>query len=693
MNRVKRTVLCTALSAMAFCYLPPRYMSLARAENAAKNEAVTLSHQLDDPKTPENTKAQVCVQLQSMGGKAAPAVASLTRLLASHSAVLQIDAAHALMAIGPAAASAAPTLKALSTQSQDQGVRAAASDALVAVSAQPAAKPTAKPQQATPAQTAVAAVADAVHKKKKHTDPAASNPSSNDTVSKAQDILSGILNPGGQTASDSGAAGQPTANPIATDAGAPSAPVAGTTDNTAGQVGQPIAVATPIATDTGAIASVQTDQPIFVDPNATAAPIAPPQPNPLSNDPGAILASAQTTPSPVYIPQQISQQLPQQLPVNSDPALTTPTPMPQPTAPVSVTGSNAADAAWGDLNATPVQMNLHLASVPDPRVGAQQAFTMLVPDQWYGSGGMAWTEAYHASPAKPMFELRQPQAQYLIKTLPTGFYFWSKGAQANTQHDGAAVLQPPASCQDALARYAWPMAHGMQTAPAVSYTRLPDVAAAYQYLTALPGKGYKCGLDAGRVRVRFQQSGRDMDEDLFGVYCIITNQSTGESNWVLDQLIEYQAPAGQLDVMEKQAAFIPGSIKISAGWYSDYLQYQQYLINRSAAGANANTLQRPRPGTAGPLNTAQAAALKRFEAGFTYSAIGVDKDLNLKSLQSFKQADGSWQVFPAGYGHAWSDGAGHFVISNAATAAFPAATGVGTAPNWTALAPAVAKKP
>jgi hypothetical protein len=341
----------------------------------------------------------------------------------------------------------------------------------------------------------------------------------------------------------------------------------------------------------------------------------------------------------------------------------------------------------------PHQLLLHTVDVADSQLRTTQAVSLLLPEQWTGNAGINWTPADLSSPAEPKFELTQPQTDEMVRAQPLIYCYWStdpnfvRTAKPGSTHRGAIVMTPPANWQDALAKIAWPRVVSAQTnstqASLLSFRDMP--ASAQAYASALPqmSDGCKYQASAGCMRVRYNESSNStVDADLMGVYCIITNPATGESNWMIDHLIEFKAPTGQLDAMEKQADFITGSVRPHSQWFADYLQMQQYLIARNTT-ADPNSVPQIRPGSAGPLDAQQLQSMQRYQTGFDQSLLAMDRGIG--GAQYFQLADGSYLPFPSGYGYAWTDGVGNFLVSSTPAPAFPQSTAGPT--SWQPLRP------
>jgi hypothetical protein len=341
------------------------------------------------------------------------------------------------------------------------------------------------------------------------------------------------------------------------------------------------------------------------------------------------------------------------------------------------------------------QLLVHQISVGDDRVRTNQAFTLLVPDQWYGQANTGWTDANPASPAEPQFSLVNQQNNAAIFTQPAMYYYWStdpnfaRTASSGQRHLGALEMAPPANCQDALARIAWPARHNVQGAQVTSFRTIKEYAGAY--LGEMPRvQSLREVLDGGVIRVHYTQGATAYDEDLYGVLGVVTNTATGASNWVIDRMVDFKAPAGQLDAVEKQADFVFGSARPTQAWFGNYLKAQQYLVAKLNA-TDPNSIGQPQyvsdQMAAEPLNAQETALLQRYRAGFDRSLLAMDRQIG--GSEYFRNADGTYLPLPSGYGFAFTDGNGNYLVANTTSPLFPNISG-GQA-HWQPMTPIVFK--
>jgi hypothetical protein len=413
---------------------------------------------------------------------------------------------------------------------------------------------------------------------------------------------------------------------------------------------------------------------------------------------GAVLQPGPALPNPTYsMPQTAGQQNGQYNPISQAPSTVS-----QPgTGTWQQAPAQPGNADWHDLSPQttaaqgPRQLEIHRIDVRDTFLRSEQALSMLLPEQWNARVvGINWSQADLANPAEPAFQFRQQQNDETIQTLPLRFCFWSTNpsfqqtAQIGSNHMGAVVMPTPATWQDALSKVAWPQAHGMQDSPVISYRTMPEYARAY--MTELPQltNGYKCQLAAGCMRVRYNDNmGKTVDEDLMGVFGVITNPATGESNWMIDNLVEFTAPTGQLDQMEKDDAFIVGSVRPHSQWFANYLHAQQYLVARSTA-ADPNTVPQLQLTQGEPLNAQQTQSMQRFQLAYDKSLLAIDHGIG--GVQYFQQSDGSYLPLPAGYGYAFTDGNGNYLVANTQSPTIPKDSV--NAASWLPLTPMQFKK-
>jgi hypothetical protein len=660
MSKKTKAICCTAVLGLALVNVPA-----ARADKASQKQALTLAAVLQNPQATAAQKQQACVGLMALGSKGAAAVPALDQMLKDPDPQMRGDAVAVLMKIGPNAHAAEPDLKTLAATDPNPQVRSLAADAVIQVSRQKGSgllgSIFGSKSQSTSSSTGTSAAGTL--------NSALSTAQALPLGNKAQNTLNQIQQANstltGATPADATAnASAPTlSTPTLSTPNVVTPTVAGATTSSLPGIlpqttdpstaGPDMSAANPLATQTAVL-----PQPIQQGGQSQPLASAPTDPNQLID--------TNTQPNPNI-----------QLASYTQPATPQSVVAPAPTPQVGpVAGGNADYPSLGG-GSTVQQLLIHQVSVQDNRVQTAQAFTLLVPDEWHGQASTAWTDANPASPAEPQFQMFNQQANESVGTQPAMFFLWSNNANVANSNSrsqsqaGAQMMAPPSNCQDALARIAWPARHGVQDAQVTSYRPLKDFAGVYA--TELPQlKGLKETLDGGVIRVHYSQNGMAYDEDLYGVLAVISNPTTGASNWVIDRMVDFKAPAGQLDALEKQMDFVYGSARPTVRWFGNYLKTQQYLVAKLNA-SDPNSIGQPQYGSdqmaVEPLNPQQAALMQRYQSGYDRSLLAIDRPIG--GTEYFRNADGSYVPLPSGYGFAFTDGNGNYLVASTNTPMFP----------------------
>jgi hypothetical protein len=134
--------------------------------------------------------------------------------------------------------------------------------------------------------------------------------------------------------------------------------------------------------------------------------------------------------------------------------------------------------------------------------------------------------------------------------------------------------------------------------------------------------------------------------------------------WSADYLLAFRAVAGQLDRLADQFAAIVRSFRLNPEWYGRFLQVSQYMIqNRIQHIRNMGQVSQIVSQTSAQISDTMMASyqqrqqtMDRLSTRFSQTIRGVD--------EYHDPFEGQGVELPGGYGHAWSNALGEYIVSD-----------------------------
>jgi len=310
---------------------------------------------------------------------------------------------------------------------------------------------------------------------------------------------------------------------------------------------------------------------------------------------------------------------------------------------------------------TPQALRFTRLSVKDPGINNIEAVSFLIPAGWKAEGGVQWFPDYSIL-ANLLMRIRDPQTGAAIEFLPIQNFTWLTQMvvpmQPGTNYLGNILWQPIADVPQFIQMFYMPQAlRHLQGARVVAREDLPKLAA-----EVARSFGGQSAVKSGRVRYEVQLAGRPWEES---VTCtlVYTNWQMG-TLWSVHSAYSFRAPKGELDRLLPVMNTTVSSARLSPEWYGGYMYVQKLFQNRmnqsiKNAAAISATITRNSEEIRRMFSESyrqRSESQDRISQSFSEYIRGVDTYKN--------PYEGRPVQLPSGYGEAWVNARGEYLLSN-----------------------------
>jgi hypothetical protein len=325
----------------------------------------------------------------------------------------------------------------------------------------------------------------------------------------------------------------------------------------------------------------------------------------------------------------------------------------------------------------PGTWGLHLRAVQlvDQQATGVEAVRLLIPADWAFEGGVQWRMASPVMPASIAFRAYNPQGPEAFELFPSILCYWTNNPMLTSMVPPGGVyygaeVRPPLPALQALQELVVPRYRGaMPGLQLAQREHLPELAR--ELRTGSPvDTSAVTESDGGRVRIRYQQGGRGVDEDIFGIVehsrqAMPTMMGMMEQIfWIVDYVYSFRATAGTLEGLSDTFVPILRSLRLNPAWYARYRQVSQFMIQNQIqqiqhVGQISQIISRTGDQISDMVMEGynqRQATLDRLSAQFSQAVRGVDE---------YRSPFGDRGVeLPGGYRHAWANALGEYVVTD-----------------------------
>ena len=308
----------------------------------------------------------------------------------------------------------------------------------------------------------------------------------------------------------------------------------------------------------------------------------------------------------------------------------------------------------------------------DPTVGLE-AFRLLLPKGWRAEGRIEWS-ANPALPAQSHFRFFNPGGPEQFEIFPTQSFFWTDNALfLGTNPPGSlrfgTRVAAPLPLEDAFSRVLLPQFRpGLHDVRVLERAPLPELG---RLALGPPAPGVDARAEAGKLRIEYSSGGQRLEEEM---YAAVTNFVTPMppsmtappyfiDYWYIDYAFAFRARRGELETNAKLFQTMAFSLAVNPRWFAKVVNTREQLAQLAIRGIEA-------VGRAGQI-AAQAGAELRADQQAAWEQRQAAKDRAaadfsdyVLGVERYTDPHGGNEVqLPAGYGHAWANDLGEYIVT------------------------------
>ena len=298
-----------------------------------------------------------------------------------------------------------------------------------------------------------------------------------------------------------------------------------------------------------------------------------------------------------------------------------------------------------------------------------EAFHMLIPTDWTVSGGINWRFDNPGAPAVASFSVKAPNGKAELQLLPAQSFFSTQDQSVllvfpiGSKYYGNEVRPYPAlGPVETLEQLIVPRNRANVTdLQIVSKETLTDVALLLR--AGLPPQSTTT-IEAAKIRIEYTENGTQMEEE---IYCILESDTFitfiyNNTLWMADYLFSFRAEKGKLDSQYKVFESMMYSFRLNPQWFNKYVQLIDYLVQQQIQVIQSwGQISQIISQTSDDISdmvwdsyNSRSAANDRMGENFSDYLIGTDTYVN--------PADQSTVKLPSGYGDAWANSLGDYIL-------------------------------
>ncbi len=329
----------------------------------------------------------------------------------------------------------------------------------------------------------------------------------------------------------------------------------------------------------------------------------------------------------------------------------------------------------------------------DPMVG-MEAFRLLIPKGWQAQGSITWS-ANPALPTQSRFRFHDPDSQSELNIFPSQSYFWTDNQVfLRTNPPGSlrfgTLVARPIEMKTSFVRIIIPnFRSGVSKLRIVEQKNVPELA---QLAQGQPAPGVIARAEGGKVRIEYQEKGRLMEEEIYAAVSQFITRQPGSflspdysiNYWYIDYIFSFKAEKGKLDDQSKLFQTMIYSLKVAPQYFAKVVNVKEMLAQMAIQRIHAT-------GRIGEI-IAQAGSDIRADQQQAWEQrqqvqerIAQNFSDYVRGVERFHDPLAGKEVeLPAGYGHAWANNLGEYIVSDSPSYN----PNIGSSHHWELLKPA-----
>jgi hypothetical protein len=309
----------------------------------------------------------------------------------------------------------------------------------------------------------------------------------------------------------------------------------------------------------------------------------------------------------------------------------------------------------------------------DPMVGLE-AFRLLIPKGWQVEGDITWS-ANPALPAQSQFRFFNPSGGEQLELFPTQAYFWTDNQVTlstnppGTLRFGTLVAQS-VDLQSAFNNIIIPLFRGnLSGLQYIERNRVPELE---QLAKGQPTAGVNASAEGGKIRITYPENGKQREEEIYAVVSQFVTYLPGSyltpsyfiNYWYIDYIFSFKAEKGKLDSNSKIFQTMIFSFKINPQWFAKVVNTKEQMVQMIMQGIRAigrigDIIAR----TGSEMRADQQSDWERRQQA--NDRIVQNFCDNIRGVQRYNDPfSGNEVELPSGYGHAWANNLGEYIITD-----------------------------
>ena len=329
---------------------------------------------------------------------------------------------------------------------------------------------------------------------------------------------------------------------------------------------------------------------------------------------------------------------------------------------------NRASQAAPDSPANVVRgMRLKQFVFTDAQGTGLEMFRMLAPVGWQLQGGCRWLLDNPGMPAVINIQLCNPQGAEAFEILPNLNFTWNNNPitrmmfPVGSRYFGAEV-RAPMNVLDAFHQFVLPRYRSsMRDFQILKEELQPDLPRLVKSEAPISG-GW---AEGARVRIRYTGQAGQLEEEIYGVVEVFRTPNEVFFWWV-DYLFSFRTAAGRLDATADLFLVMIESFQLNPHWYAAYKSIIQYLAQQQ--------IQRIHHiGQIGEIMARTGREIREqnlndwYARQATYDRLATDHSRAIRDVEAFFDPHREEVIeLPAGYGHAWANNLGEYILTDEA---------------------------
>ena len=232
----------------------------------------------------------------------------------------------------------------------------------------------------------------------------------------------------------------------------------------------------------------------------------------------------------------------------------------------------------------------------DPMTG-MEVFRMLIPKGWKADGDVKWS-ADPALPVQSNFRFFNPGGSEQLNFFPAHAFFWTNNALFLTTNPPGSLrfgtrVAGPVTLHDAFTRTIIPGARRSKGGlTIVKENPVPELAGLAR---GLPVQGVNASAEAGKMRIVYDESGKQMEEEFYAAVSQFVTHLPGSGTgggyfinyWYIDYAFSFRDEKGRLDSRSKIFQTMIYSLKFNQSWIAKVVNVKEMLAQSYIKGIKA----------------------------------------------------------------------------------------------------------